>query len=177
LLIKQKLDEATLAHRDKEAEKIIKSSTKKAIFGALASLSPGSDLIIQGIIGTAMVKQLCALYDTPVKTLDIDQFFDFSQGQIKKTIPLMLAVAGNAMKAFPGIGTVSGGLTHAFAYGLIFDALGHAVHKTLRQRGALKPIPAAISFNNYLNQNMQGKATEFAKLVFEASRDKTGQAQ
>jgi len=180
VLIKQKLDEATLAHRQQEGEKIIKSSTRKAIFGALASLSPGSDLIIQGIVGTAMVKQLCKLYDTPVKTLDIDQFFDFSQGQIKKTVPLLLAVAGNAMKAFPGVGTVSGALTHAFAYGLIFDALGHAVHKTLRQRGALKPIPAAISFGDYLNQNMQGqnlpgRATELAKLVFEANRYKEKQ--
>ncbi len=172
VLIKQKLDEATQIHRRQEGEKIVKSSTKKAIFGALAALSPGSDLIIQGVIGTAMVKQLCALYDTPVKALDIDQFFDFSQGQIKKSIPLLLAVAGNAMKAFPGIGTVSGGLTHAFAYGLIFDALGHAVHQTLQQRGALKPVPAAISFGDYLNQNMQGKAMELAKLVFESSQNK-----
>ena len=171
VLIKQKLDEATQLHRRQEGEKIVKSSTKKAVFGALASLSPGSDLIIQGIVGTAMVKQLCALYDTPVKTLDIDQFFDFSQGQIKKSIPLVLAVAGNAMKAFPGIGTVSGGLTHAFAYGMIFDALGRAVHQTLQQRGALKPAPAAISFGNYLNQNMQSKTMELAKLVFESSQN------
>ena len=180
VLIRQKLDEATQTYRQNEGEKIIKSSTRKAVFGALASLSPGSDLIIQGIVGTAMVKQLCALYDTPVKALDIDQFFDFSQGQIKKSIPLLLAVAGNAMKAFPGIGTVTGGLTHAFAYGLIFDALGHAVHQTLQQRGTLKPIPAAISFGDYLNQNMQGqnlqgKATQLAKLVFEASRDQAKQ--
>ncbi|KAG1694924.1 hypothetical protein GQR58_006855 [Nymphon striatum] len=36
-----------------------------------------------------------------------------STGQMKKSVPLILAVAGNGMKAFPGIGTVTGGLTHA----------------------------------------------------------------
>ena len=172
VLVKQKLDQSTLAHRQAQAEKIVQSSTQKAIFGALASLSPGSDLIIQGMIGTAMVKDLCALYETSVKDIEIEQFFDFSQGQIRKTLPLLLAVAGNAMKAFPGIGTVTGGLTHAIAYGLIFDALGHAVHKTLQQRGALKPAPAAISFTEYLNQNMLSKTTNVAKLVFEQSRTK-----
>jgi len=171
VLIKQKLDATTLEHRQHEGEKIIQSSTRKAVFGALASVSPGSDLIIQGIVGTAMVKQLCSLYETPVKTLDIDQFFDFSQDQVKKTVPLLLAVAGNAMKAFPGIGTLTGGLTHAVAYGLIFDALGHAVQQTLQQRGALKPIPAAISFGDYLTQNMQGKVSQLAKLVFEAKQN------
>ena len=172
VLVKQKLDDATHTHRLEQGEKIIASSTRKAVLGAMAAVAPASDLIIQGFIGTAMVKQLCALYDTPVKTLDIDQFFDFSQGQIKKSIPLLLMVSGNTLKAFPGVGTIAGGLTHAFAYGLIFDALGHAVHKTLRQRGALRPIPTAISFGEYLNQNMQGKTTQLAKLVLEVSRDK-----
>ncbi len=173
VLIKQKLDDSTQAHRKTEAEKIILSSTRKAIFGALASVSPGSDLIIQGIIGSAMVKDLCKLYEVPVKELDIEKFFDFSQGSIRKTLPLALALAGNAMKAFPGIGTITGGLTHAFAYGLIFDALGRAVHKTLQQRGALKPAPAAISFGENMNQAMLSKAPEIAKLVFEQSRGKS----
>jgi predicted GTPase len=172
VLIKQKLDESTRLHRQEQAENIIRSSTKKAVFGALASISPGSDLLIQGVIGTAMVKSLCKLYDIPVKDVDIDQLFDFSQGQIKKSLPIMLAVAGNAMKAFPGVGTITGGVTHAFAYGFIFDALGKAVLKTLQQRGSLKPVPAAIRFGEQLNQNIQSRTGDVARLVFDQLQKK-----
>ena len=35
-----------------------------------------------------------------------------------KALPLSLAVAGNGLKAFPGVGTVAGGIAHAVAYGL-----------------------------------------------------------
>ncbi len=173
VLMQQKLDSATAQHRDQEGEKIVKSGTKKAVFGALASVSPGSDLIIQGLIGTTMVKDLCKLHDASFKDIDIDQFFDFSQGHIKKSTPLLLALAGNAMKAFPGIGTVTGGITHAFAYGLIFDALGRAVQQTLKTRGELKPVPAAISFTDYLGQNMNERKTDVAKMIFEQIRNRS----
>ena len=36
---------------------------------------------------------------------------------------IVLAVAGNALKAFPGLGTLGGGVLHAFAYALIFDSM------------------------------------------------------
>ena len=167
VLVKQKLDVAKDAFRQEKAESIIKSSTRKAVFGALASVSPGSDLVIQGVLGTQMVKGLCALYNVPVKQLDIDKLLDFSGGQMKKSAPILLAVAGNGMKAFPGIGTVTGGLTHAVAYGMIFDALGNAVNKTLQQRGKLQPAPAAITFKEMLNENLEARAKLFAKLVFD----------
>ncbi len=170
VLVKQKLDVAKDDFRQQKAEAIIKSSTRKAVLGALASVSPGSDLVIQGILGTQLVKGLCALYDVPVKQLDIDNLLDFSTGQMKKSVPLILAVAGNGMKAFPGIGTVTGGLTHAVAYGLIFDALGRAVNKTLQQRGQLKPAPAAITFKEMLSEDLESRAKLFAKLVFDKQR-------
>ncbi len=167
VLVKQQLDVAKQDFRDEEAQKIIKSSTRKAVFGALASVSPGSDLVIQGVLGTQMIKGLCGLYDVPVRQLDIDKLLNFSGGQMKKSAPILLAVAGNGMKAFPGIGTVSGGLTHAVAYGMIFDALGHAVNKTLQQRGKLQPAPTAITFKEMLNENLEARAKLFAKLVFD----------
>ena len=167
VLVKQQLDVAKQTYRDDEAEKIIKSSTKKAVFGALASVSPGSDLVIQGVLGTQMIKGLCGLYDVPVRQLDIDNLLDFSTGQMKKSVPLILAVAGNGMKAFPGIGTITGGVTHAIAYGLIFDSLGRAVNKTLQQRGKLKPAPAAITFKEMLSEDLETRAKLFAKLVFD----------
>jgi len=168
VLVKQKLDKAKVAHQQEKAESIIKSSTRKAVLGALASVSPGSDLVIQGVLGTQMVKQLCALYNVPVRQLDIDKLLDFSSGQLKKSTPLLLAVAGNGMKAFPGIGTVTGGLTHAVAYGLIFDALGHAINKTLVQRGKLQAAPAALTFKEMLSENLETRAKIFAKLVLDS---------
>ncbi|MEH6455780.1 MAG: GTPase [Cocleimonas sp.] len=167
VLVKQQLDVAKQDFCDEEAQKIIKSSTKKAVFGALASVSPGSDLVIQGVLGTQMIKGLCGLYDVPVRQLDIDSLLDFSTGQMRKSVPILLAVAGNGMKAFPGIGTITGGVTHAVAYGLIFDSLGRAVNKTLQQRGKLKPAPAAITFKEMLSEDLESRAKLFAKLVFD----------
>ncbi|MCF6190106.1 MAG: 50S ribosome-binding GTPase [Cocleimonas sp.] len=171
VLVKQKLDLAKDEFRQEKAEAIIKSSTRKAVFGALAAISPGSDLVIQGVLGTQMVKSLCALYNVPVRQLDIDKLLDFSGGQMKKSAPILLAVAGNGLKAFPGVGTVAGGLTHAVAYGMIFDALGHAVNKTLQQRGKLQAAPAAITFKEMLNENLEARAKLFAKLVLDNRKE------
>jgi len=170
VLVKQKLDVAKNEFREEKAEAIIKSSTRKAVLGSMAAISPGSDLVIQGVLGTQMVKGLCALYNVPVRQLDIDKLLDFSGNQMKKSTPLLLAVAGNGMKAFPGIGTVTGGLTHAVAYGLIFDALGHAVNKTLQQRGKLQPAPTAITFKEMLSDDLETRAKLFAKLVFDTRK-------
>jgi len=170
VLVKQKLDSANDEFREDKAQAIIKSSTRKAVFGALAAISPGSDLVIQGVLGTQMVKGLCALYNVPVSQLDIDKLLEFSGGQMKKSAPILLAVAGNGMKAFPGIGTVTGGLTHAVAYGLIFDALGRAVNKTLQQRGKLQAAPAAITFKEMLSEDLEARAKLFARLVFDKQK-------
>jgi GTP-binding protein EngB required for normal cell division/uncharacterized protein (DUF697 family) len=167
VLVKQKLDHEIIEFRREKASKIITSSTRKAVFGALASISPGTDLLIQGVLATLMVKKLCELYEVPMRKLDIEKFLNFSQGQVKKSVPILLAVAGNGMKAFPGIGTVTGGLTHAVAYGMIFDALGKATAKTLEERGQLRAAPAAITFKEMLSENMEARARLFAKLVFD----------
>ncbi|QTR44562.1 GTPase domain-containing protein [Thiothrix litoralis] len=171
-LVQEKLDTTRVDYRRAQAEKIVRSYTHKAILGALASVSPGTDLVIQGVIGTRMVQELCKLYDSPVRSLDIDQFLNFSQGQVKKSVPLLLAVAGNGLKAFPGIGTVAGGLVHAVAYGLIFDALGRAVTYTLEQRGTLKAAPAAATFQEMLSGNLEERTKTFARLVLEQYRGK-----
>ncbi|QQZ30360.1 GTP-binding protein [Thiothrix subterranea] len=171
-LVQEKLDTTREDYRRNQAEKIVRSSTHKAILGALASVSPGTDLVIQGVIGTRMVQELCKLYDSPVSQLDIDQFLNFTQGKLGKSIPLLLAVAGNGLKAFPGVGTVAGGLVHAVAYGLIFDALGKSVAHTLEQRGALKAAPAAATFQEMLSGNLEERTKTFARLVIEQYRGK-----
>ena len=167
VLVKQKLDIAKQAYRKDEGKKIVRNSTRKAMFGAMAAISPGSDLLIQGVIGSLMVKDICKLYDVPIRQLDIDKFLDFSQGQLKHSVPVILAVAGNGLKAFPGVGTLAGGLVHAVAYGIIFNALGKAVLHTLEQRGRLQPAPAALTFKELLGENLESNAKLFARLVLE----------
>lgn len=171
-LVQEKLDTTRDEYRRQQAAKIVRSSTNKAILGALASVSPGTDLVIQGVIGTRMVQELCKLYDSPISQLDLDQFLNFSQGQLKRSVPLVLAVAGNGLKAFPGVGTVAGGLVHAVAYGLIFDALGNSVIHTLEQRGELKAAPAVATFQEMLSGNLEERTKTFARLVIEQYRDK-----
>ena len=171
-LVKQKLDQSRVEFRQQQAAKIVRTSTRNAIFGSMAALSPGSDIVIQGVIGTKMVKDLCKLYDCPVSQVDIDNFLDFSQGQLRKSIPLVLAVAGNGLKAFPGVGTVAGGLVHAVAYGLIFDALGSAITETLEKRGAFKAAPTAVTFREMLSGNLEERTKTFARLVADQYRQK-----
>lgn len=171
-LVQQKLDDSRDEFRRFKAEKIVRSSTRNAMLGAMAAISPGTDLLIQGAIGARMVKQLCDLYDVKVTQLDIDNFLDFSQGQVRKSIPIILAVAGNGLKAFPGVGTVTGGLVHAVAYGLIFDALGHSVALTLEQRGALKAAPAALTFREMLSGNLEERTKTLARVAVEQYRQK-----
>ena len=56
---------------------------------------------------------------------------------VTKDVPPYAIVAGNAAKAFPGLGTLGGGLAHAVAYGLIFDSLGRALAATMAETRAL----------------------------------------
>ena len=172
VLVKQKLDYAMTEFQHAKALSIVKSSTRKAVLGAMASISPGTDLVIQGVLGSMMVKDICKLYGVPARQLDIDNFINFSQGHMKKSVPLLMAVAGNGLKAFPGIGTVTGGLVHAVAYGIIFDALGRAIIKTLEQRGKLKAAPASLTFKEMLGENMESRAKLFARLVLDSKKEK-----
>jgi GTP-binding protein EngB required for normal cell division len=138
------------AARERDAEAIVAKYTKRAVVGAMAAVLPGSDLVIQGVLATALIRELGKLYDVPLRDLDIDAFL----GQVKLTVrtstSLVLAIAGNALKAFPGLGTLGGGVLHAIAYGLIFDSLGHAVATTLRDQRALDGAQASASLARLL---------------------------
>ena len=82
-------------------------------------------------------------------------------------MPLLLAVAGNAAKAFPGVGTLAGGLIHAVAYGLIFDALGRAVVRTLETRGELRPAPTSLSFRDNLAVDVEARTRKLLRLALD----------
>jgi GTP-binding protein EngB required for normal cell division len=170
-LAADKLAEAEDQYRTQRSEQIIRSSTRKAVIGSLAAVSPGTDVLIQGYIGTAMTRELCALYGAAPRDLDIEEFLDLSQSRVGKVLPLSLAVAGNGLKAFPGIGTVAGGLVHAVAYGLIFDALGRGLSQTLRRHGELLPDVAAQEFEEGISEHIEAGVRRVAEMALEEKQD------
>ncbi|MFK7886288.1 MAG: GTPase [Gammaproteobacteria bacterium] len=169
-LADEKLDAAQAAYREQRAEAIVRGYTRKAVIGALAAISPGSDIVIQGYLGTAMTRDLSALWGASVRDMDVEEFLSMSQSRVGKALPLSLAVAGNGLKAFPGIGTVAGGLVHAVAYGLIFDALGRSLAQSLAERGEFVPDAAASAFEGSLSEHMEKSVRQVARIAIERPR-------
>jgi hypothetical protein len=83
----------------------------------------------------------------------------------------VLAISGNVLKAFPGVGTVAGGLVHAVAYGLIFDALGKGLSESLETTGELRPAAAARKVGDQLGDDIGKRARGLARLALEARRE------
>ena len=169
-LAAEKLSDAERSYRDQRSEQIVRSSTRKAILGALAAISPGTDIIIQSYVGTTMTRALCKLYGAAPRDLDIEEFLSLSQSRVGRALPLTLAVAGNGLKAFPGVGTVAGGLVHAVAYGLIFDALGKSLVQTLKKHGELKPETAAKEFEEGISEHIEAGVRQVARMALSVER-------
>ncbi|MGE5153173.1 MAG: GTPase [Bdellovibrio bacteriovorus] len=171
VLLDRRLDEAQARFRRERAAVITTSYSRKAMIGAMAAITPGSDLIIQGYLGVAMVKEISALYGVSVRQMDTEVFLQLIQKKVARTTAIMLAVAGNALKSFPGIGTLAGGIAHAAAYGMIFDALGRALAQSLESRGDLRPAQAAQVFEERLSEDLEASARRFARLALELRRE------
>ena len=171
VLAQQKLDAAVAEHRRAKAEAIVQSYSRKAVFGALAAVSPGTDVLIQGYLGFNLIKELCALYEVPAREIDMQRFLDLAGNQIKRSLNLLLALVGNIFKAFPGMGTVVGGMMHAVVYGLIFESLGKAVTRSLESRGDLVSGPTLRMFEDNLSENLEARAKRLAQLVWARQRD------
>ncbi len=163
----RKLDQAKADYRVKASADLVKTYTRRAVAGGLAAISPGTDILIQGYLGTRMIKSLCELYEVPVGEIELQKLLTLSQKQLRTALPLLLAVTGNAAKAFPGVGTLAGGLMHAVAYGLIFDALGHAVTRTLETRGELRPAPTSLTFRDNLVTDVESRARKLLRLALD----------
>ncbi|HRF43231.1 MAG TPA: 50S ribosome-binding GTPase [Candidatus Competibacteraceae bacterium] len=171
VLAQQKLDSAVTEHRRGKADNIIQGYSRKAVFGALAAVSPGTDVLIQGYLGFNLIKELCALYEVPAREMDMQRFLDLAGNQIKRNFNLLLALVGNIFKAFPGIGTVVGGMMHAVVYGLIFESLGKAVARSLESRGDLVSGPALRMFEDNLSEDLEARARRLAQLVWARQRE------
>ena len=148
--VAQQADTLETQAREREAEAIVQKYARRAVVGALAAVLPGSDLVIQGVLATALIRELAAVYDVALRDIDIDAFLAQMKLTLRTSASLVLAIAGNALKAFPGLGTLGGGVLHAIAYGLIFDSLGHAVAATLRDQRRLDGAAAASALSRLL---------------------------
>jgi GTP-binding protein EngB required for normal cell division/uncharacterized protein (DUF697 family) len=169
-LAADKLDVAERQYRRQRSEQVIRSATRRAVVGSLAAVSPGTDILIQGYVGTSMTRELCKLYGAAPRDLDIEEFLNLSQSRVGRALPLSLAVAGNGLKAFPGVGTVAGGVVHAVAYGLIFDALGRSLVQTLSRHGELVPDVAAAEFEEGISGHIEAGVRQVVELALDESR-------
>jgi hypothetical protein len=174
VLAQQQLDAAVGAHRRESADSLIQGYSRKAVFGALAAVGPGTDLLIQGYLGVNMIKELCALYDVEAQDIDLQRFLNLAGGHVKRNLNLLLALVGNIFKAFPGVGTVVGGMLHAVAYGLIFESLGRSVVQSLETRGNLSVGPALRMFEDNLGENLEARARRLARLVIAGKSKRVG---
>ncbi len=165
VLAGRKLDEVLAANRRQKSEELITQYARKAVVGAMAAVAPGTDLLIQGYLGINLIKELCALHEVPAREIEIQRLLEMSGRHVGKTLPLMLAVIGNGLKAFPGIGTLAGGVLHAVAYGLVFDSLGHALAHTLENRGELAAAPTLLLFEEKLGEEVESRAKKLARMA------------
>lgn len=155
------------ALRGEHSAACVRKYTRRAVIGALAAVAPGTDLIIQGALATALLRELAALHDLRVRDLDLDRLVEHAGGLVRTSTSITLAIAGNALKAFPGLGTISGGLLHAVAYGLIFDSLGRAVATTLEQTKSLDRTATLNAFE----AELQRPGRERLELLVGIARD------
>ena len=163
----EKLEAAEGEYRLQRSEQIIRSATRKAVIGAMAAVSPGTDILVQGYIGTRMTQELCKIYGAAPRDLDVEEFLSLGQSRVGRALPLSMAVAGNGLKAFPGLGTVVGGLAHAVAYGLIFDALGRSLVLTLERHGELLPTTAAKEFEEGISEHLEAGVRRIARMALD----------
>ncbi len=167
VLVNQQIEESLARRRREQAEVMVKSYSKRAVLGALAAVTPGTDILIQGYLALQLIKNLANIYGVSVRKVDSELLLSLIQRHVGKTLTLTLAVAGNALKAFPGMGTLAGGLLHAVAYGLIFESLGRAVAISLDSRGELHPVQAANTFKEQLGEDLEASARRLARLALE----------
>lgn len=155
-----------------ESERVVARYTRRAIVGAMAAVAPGSDLVIQGALATAMAHALGKLYDTRISDLEMDNFLKQARMTLRTSASIVLAIAGNALKAFPGLGTLGGGILHAFAYALIFDSLGKALSATLAEHHGLDQQVAAEKLKDLLSESSSKRIKRLAALTVGAIRDR-----
>lgn len=157
--------------RAEQAERIVRQYARRAIVGALAAVAPGSDLVIQGVLATGLTRALAELYGVKVSEVQVEDFVQQAKLTLRTGSSIVLAIAGNALKAFPGLGTLGGGVLHAFAYALIFDSMGRALAASLAERHTLDQHDAGERLKQLLTDAGGTRLRQLATLTMEAVRE------
>lgn len=157
------------------SEATVTRYTRRAVVGALAAVAPGTDLVIQGALATAMLRELARIHDVPARELDLEALLGRLRLTVRNTSAIVLAIAGNALKAFPGLGTLGGGVLHAIAYGLVFDSVGRAVTATLAERVELDQADAERRLRELLAEPGRERIERVARIVLDSVRGRDAQ--
>jgi GTP-binding protein EngB required for normal cell division len=163
-------DELARVTAARESAETVAKYTRRAVVGALAAVAPGSDILIQGALGTALVRELARIHGVAVRELDVEALLSRVGLTVRNTTAIVLAIAGNALKAFPGLGTLGGGVLHAIAYGLVFDSLGRALAATLAERAELDAADVETRVRALLAEPARERVERVARLALEAAR-------
>ena len=168
-LANDNLEKELIEFRQIRSAALVKAYSHKAMLGGMAAVTPGTDILIQGYLGYDLIKALGKLYGVSIKEADIKNLLSQATARTKPKITLVLALAGNICKAFPGVGTLIGGASHALAYGLIFDSLGRAVAASLaeaaRQETKRENLQETMlsQFELQLSNNLENRANYLIK--------------
>ncbi len=176
-LANENLSQRLNHYRRERGEAMVKSYARKAMLGGVAAVGPGTDVIIQGYLGMDMLKNLTKLYNIPARDIDLQTLVEAASSKVKTHLTVILALAGNVCKAFPGVGTVIGGASHAVAYGLIFESLGRATLQTL-ERGSFDAFNTQHimqHFEEQLKNDLETRAQSLVRLALN-SREKSSQS-
>ena len=161
--------------RAETAERIVRQYARRAIVGAMAAVAPGSDLVIQGVLATGLTRALAELYGVKLSEVQIEDFVRQARLTLRTGSSIVLAVAGNALKAFPGLGTLGGGVLHAFAYALIFDSMGRALAASLAERQTLDQDDADARLKTLLADAGSTRLRQLATLTMDTLREPRGE--
>lgn len=165
-LADESLGKRVSVYRRERGEAMVKAYARKAMLGGVAAVGPGTDILIQGYLGVDMMKSLTKLYDVPVKDVDLQMLVESASGKVKSQLTVILALAGNVCKAFPGLGTVLGGASHAVAYGLIFESLGRAALTTLESNSEQFSTGAIMQhFEEQLHHDLEQRAKKLVRIA------------
>ncbi|MCR6700696.1 MAG: hypothetical protein NVV68_05915 [Dokdonella sp.] len=110
------------------------------------------------------------MHGVPVRELAVDDLLKRLGLTVRNATAVVLAIAGNAFKAFPGLGTLGGGVLHAVAYGLVFDSVGRAVSASLAEKAAFDQADAERRVRELLAEPGRERLERVARIVLDAVR-------
>ncbi len=159
----RRVREAVEERRRELAFGVINEYSRAAVIASMAAVVPGIEVVLLSGIGVKMVSKINDLYGSPLSGGRIEVLLRATVEQFSDVGKLSLVIGGNVLKAFPGIGTVAGGVLHAVVYGLVTRGVGRTLQQTLAERETF----SEDAFFAQLRQNIERLPSkeDFVKLL------------